>query len=241
MSTTNAPDARETAAAPDTARATRARRRVVTGVLTATVGGVLTGVLGGALTGCGIAPTDVIDAGEPATGVRSPGQRTADVQLFFYGPSGLRSATRRAKEPVDPEEAIDLLLKGPNHAERMRGLSSVLPKFPGPLTAVTHPGNVVITLPMNVKLLDSGSLNQLVCTAANARVPGGRPPGEVTVTLVGDTVRIGPMVCGGNNAFPVVEPSPTGTSTSRPTPVPTPGQPGPSDAGPTTAEPDPTD
>ncbi|MFJ9467476.1 hypothetical protein [Streptomyces caniferus] len=197
------------------ARATPARRRVVTGVLTGVVGAVVAGALAGALAGCGIAPTDVIDAGEPATGVRSPGQRTADVQLFFYGPSGLRSATRRANASVDPEEAIELLMKGPNHAERMRGLSSVLPKFPRPLTAVSAVGSVEITLPMNVKRLDSGSLNQLVCTAANARVPGNRPPGEVTVTLVGDTVRIGPMVCGGNNAFPVVEPSPTATAPHR--------------------------
>lgn len=209
-------------------RATRTRRRVLTGGLAAALAGLLTGALAGALTGCGIAPTDVIDAGEPATGVKSPGQPAADVQLFFYGPSGLRSATRRAKTPVDPELAIELLMKGPNHAERMRGLSSVLPKFSGPLTATTHVGSVVITLPMNVKRLDSASLNQLVCTAANARVPGNKPSGEVAVTLVSKNVRVGPMVCGGNNAFPVVEPSPTGTGT------------GTTDSGPKAAEPDPT-
>ncbi|MGW1377771.1 hypothetical protein ACWD6P_26335 [Streptomyces sp. NPDC002446] len=191
-------------------RAVRVRRRVLGGVITGALACALAGVLSGALSGCGIAPTDVIDAGEPASGVKSPGQTVADVQLFFYGPSGLRSATRPAKAPVDPEQAIQLLMEGPNHAERMRGLSSVLPKFPGPLTAATGQGTVVITLPMNAKLLDSASLNQLVCTAANARVPGDKPPGQVSVTLVGDTVRVGPMVCGGNNAFPVVQPTPTG-------------------------------
>ncbi|MFI9077086.1 hypothetical protein ACIGW8_11420 [Streptomyces sioyaensis] len=76
-------------------RALRARRHLP--------GVVLAGVLAGALAGCGIAPTDVIDAGEPATGVKSPGQPEADVLLFFYGPNGLRSATRPAKEPADPE------------------------------------------------------------------------------------------------------------------------------------------
>ncbi|WP_030983887.1 GerMN domain-containing protein [Streptomyces sp. NRRL S-1813] len=216
--------------------ATRARRRVLTGVLTGVPAVVLTGALAGALAGCGIAPTDVIDAGEPATGVRSPGQPEAEVQLFFYGPSGLRSATRRAETPVGPEQAIEVLMKGPNHAERMRGLSSVLPKFPGPLTAATRVGSVVITLPMDVKLLDSASLNQLVCTAANARVPGNKPPGEVTVTLVSKSVRVGPMVCGGNNAFPVVEPSPTRTAPPAPTRTATGG----TDAGPTGVEPGPT-
>ncbi|WP_310724450.1 hypothetical protein [Streptomyces sp. N2A] len=186
---------------PNAPRTPGARRRVL--------GGVVSGALAGALAGCGIAPTDVIDAGEPASGVKSPGQPAADVQLFFYGPSGLRSATRPAKAPVDPDQALSLLMEGPNHAERMRGLSSVLPKFPGPLTATTGEGTVVIHLPMNVKLLDSASLNQLVCTAANARVPGNKPPDQVMVTLAGDTVRVGPMVCGGNNALPIVQPSPT--------------------------------
>ncbi|MGW8401394.1 hypothetical protein ACWGLP_32720 [Streptomyces lydicus] len=180
------------------------------------MGGEVSGALAGALAGCGIAPTDVIDAGEPASGVKSPGQPAADVQLFFYGPSGLRSATRPAKAPVEPEQAIQLLMEGPNHAERMRGLSSVLPQFPGRLTAATGQGTVVITLPMNAKLLDSASLNQLVCTAANARVPGNKPPGQVGVTVVGDRVRVGPMVCGGNNAFPVVQPTPT---VSQPSPT----------------------
>ena len=94
-------------------RATRARRRALTGrVLTAGLACVLTGTLAGVLAGCGIAPTDVIDAGEPATGVKSPGQPEADVQLFFYGPSGLRSATRRAKTPADPEQALQMLHEG---------------------------------------------------------------------------------------------------------------------------------
>ncbi|MFF8785772.1 hypothetical protein [Streptomyces sp. NPDC015125] len=238
----SAPKTLNAQSSPNALRATRTRRRVPTGGLTGVLAGILTGALAGALTGCGIAPTDVIDAGEPATGVKSPGQPAADVQLFFYGPSGLRSATRRAKEPADPELAIELLMKGPNHAERMRGLSSVLSKFPGPVTATTRVGSVVITLPINAKRLDSASLNQLVCTAANARVPGNRPPGEVTVTLVGDTVRIGPMVCGGNNAFPVVEPTPTGTAPNRTdTGTGTGTGTGTTDTGPKAAEPDPTD
>ncbi|MFF2806260.1 hypothetical protein ACFVT2_03595 [Streptomyces sp. NPDC058000] len=193
--------ARRTAACRPAVRRVPGRRAVL---------GALAGVLTAALAGCGIESTDVIDAGEPATGVRAPGKPTANVQLFFYGPDGLHPATRPAREPLDPQAAIDLLVQGPNHAERMRGLSSVVPKFPAPLTASSGPGQVVITLPVNAKLLDPASLNQLVCTAANARVPGNKPPGQVTVTLVGEGVRVGPMVCGGSNAFPLVQPTPTG-------------------------------
>lgn len=159
--------------------------------------------------GCGIAPTDVIDAGEPAAGVRAPGLPAADVQLFFYGPAGLRSATRPAKEPVDPQRAIELLLKGPNHAERQRGLTTVLPKFPGPLTAEAGTGTVRLTLPVPLRTLDTASLSQLVCTAANARVPGDEPPGRVVVSVVGDGARISPMICGGNTAFPVLQAGPS--------------------------------
>ncbi|GAU65685.1 lipoprotein [Streptomyces sp. NBRC 110611] len=181
--------------------AVRARQRLL--------GGVAGTALAGVLAGCGIAPTDVIDAGEPAMGVRSPGQPVADVQLFFYGPSGLRSAIRPAKAPVDPEQAIELLLEGPNHAERMRGLTSALSKFPSRPVVTTGEGTVMISVPPKYGPPDSASLNQLVCTAANARVPGGKPPERVAVTLVGQAFRLNPMVCGGNNAFPVVQPSPS--------------------------------
>ncbi|GAA5610667.1 hypothetical protein Spla01_01805 [Streptomyces platensis] len=213
-------------------RTVRARRLVLGGALT----GALAAALSGALAGCGIAPTDVIDAGEPASGMKSPGQPEADVQLFFYGPSGLRSATRPAKTPVDPDTALQLLMKGPNHAERMRGLTSVLPKFLGLPSAETREGAVVINVRVGVELLDSASLNQLVCTAANARVPGDKPAGQVAVMIVGKAGRVGPMVCGGNNAFPVVEPSPTPTApsaTQRP-------DTGDSGTGGSAAEPDPT-
>ncbi|MFE6740786.1 hypothetical protein [Streptomyces tubercidicus] len=201
MSATNAPKARRTG---------RARRLVLGGALT----GALTAALSGVLAGCGIAPTDVIDAGEPATGVKSPGRREAGVQLFFYGPSGLRSATRPTKESVDPQTALAMLMKGPNHAERMRGLTSVLPKFLATPTAETVKGAVLITLPAAIERLGSPSLNQLVCTAANARVPGNMPAEKVTVTLRHGDDKIGPLVCGGDNAFPVIKPSPPRTEPS---------------------------
>ncbi|MGW8552429.1 hypothetical protein [Streptomyces tubercidicus] len=201
MSATNAPKARRTG---------RARRLVLGGALT----GALTATLSGVLAGCGIAPTDVIDAGEPATGVKSPGRRETGIQLFFYGPSGLRSATRPATKPVAPEVALALLLKGPNHAEQMRGLTSVLPKTLGVPAAETSEGAVVITLPVGVDRIPSPWLNQLVCTAANAQVPGNKPAGQVAVKLQSERDEIGPLVCGGDNAFPVIEPSPTRTDPS---------------------------
>ncbi|GAA3159175.1 MULTISPECIES: hypothetical protein [Streptomyces] len=162
--------------------------------------------------GCGIEPSDVIDAGAPATGVQAPGRPETGVQLFFYGPAGLRSATRPAKEPADPQFALDLLRGGPDHAERQRGLSSALPELSGPLRAHAGEGRVDIGLPVPPRKLDTAALSQLVCTAANAAVPGGRPPSSVRVTLTGSGSRVGPMICGGDTALPVVQPSAVPTS-----------------------------
>ncbi|MFD9811845.1 hypothetical protein [Streptomyces sp. NPDC059080] len=157
--------------------------------------------------GCGIEPSDVIDAGAPASGVKAPGRPETGVQLFFYGPAGLRSATRPAKAPADPQFALDLLLDGPDHAERQRGLSSALPELPGRLRARAGDGQVDIVLPVPPRKLDTAALSQLVCTAANAEVPGGHPPSSVRVTLTGSGSRVGPMICAGDTAFPVVQPS----------------------------------
>ncbi|MFH8344533.1 hypothetical protein [Streptomyces sp. NPDC018045] len=183
----------------------RARRIALGGLLA----GVLAGLSASALTGCGIEPTGVIDAGEPAHGLKAPGKPVPDVQLYFLGPTGLRPASRPATAPVGPEEAINLMMKGPNDAEQQRGLTNVLPVLPGKVTAETDNGAVTVRLPMNVKRLDTASMSQLVCTAANASVPGGRRPSDVLVTLVGGDARVGPMVCGGTNAFPFIQSSPS--------------------------------
>ncbi|MEV5595536.1 hypothetical protein [Streptomyces sp. NPDC052496] len=181
----------------------RARRIVLGGLLA----GALGALAASTLTGCGIAPTGVIDAGEPAHGLKAPGKPAPDVQLYFLGPTGLRPASRPATAPVGPEEAINLLLKGPNDAERQRGLTNVLPWLPGGISAEAADGKVTVHLPMNAKRLDTPSMSQLVCTAANASVPGSRSPSDVLVTLVGDNTRVGPMVCGGTNAFPFIQPT----------------------------------
>ncbi|KWT62234.1 hypothetical protein ADL21_08905 [Streptomyces albus subsp. albus] len=187
----------------------RARRIALAGALA----GVLGGLSASTLTGCGIAPTGVIDAGEPAYGVKAPGKPVPDVQLYFLGPAGLRAASRPAKAAVGPEEAVRLLMEGPNEAERQRGLTNVLPVLPGRITADVRDDEVTLRLPMNAKRLDTPSVSQLVCTAANASVPGSRHPAEVRVTLVGDGVKVGPMVCGGTNAFPLIQAGPSPSAT----------------------------
>lgn len=166
----------------------------------------LAALLVAALAGCGIEPSDVIDAGEPATGLKSDGQAPADVQLFFLASTGLRSAARSADRPATPQRAIDLLLTGPNAAERQRGLTTALPDLRGRVTVTSREGRLTVTMPADPEKLDQPALSQLVCTAANGQVPGGRPPEEVPVTVRGKDVEVGPLVCGGNNAYPHITP-----------------------------------
>ncbi|WP_051872155.1 hypothetical protein [Streptomyces sclerotialus] len=191
---------------------------------TPAVAAVLAALLAGALAGCGIEPSDVIDAGEPATGLKSDGQEPADVQLFFLASTGLRAAARSAERPATPQRAVDLLLAGPNAAERQRGLTTALPDLRDRVTVTPRDGRITITVPADPERLDQPALSQLVCTAANGQVPGGRQPEEIGVTVRGKGVEVGPLVCGGNNAYPYLTPrsaSPSASPTETPSGAPT--------------------
>ncbi|MFI9028153.1 hypothetical protein [Streptomyces sp. NPDC053560] len=192
---------------------------------TRTAVAALAALLAGALAGCGIEPSDVIDAGEPATGLKSDGQAPADVQLFFLASTGLRAAARSADHQATPQRAVDLLLAGPNTAERQRGLTTALPDLHDKVTVTPRDGRITITVPTDPERLDQPALSQLVCTAANGQVPGGRSPEEISVTVRGKDVEVGPLVCGGNNAYPYITPrsaSPSPATTAAPQSAPEP-------------------
>ncbi|WP_326615917.1 hypothetical protein OG863_01620 [Streptomyces decoyicus] len=122
------------------------------------------------LAGCGISPTAPTTAGAPASGALQPGTRTHDARLLFVGPTGLRYAARTSTSSIGPQEAIDLLLKGPSQAERKRGLTTLVPAMKGRVTADAGRNGVVdLRFPTTVERLDHAAVSQLVCTAAKAR------------------------------------------------------------------------
>ncbi|WP_420708697.1 histidine kinase dimerization/phospho-acceptor domain-containing protein [Streptomyces sp. NRRL S-1813] len=122
------------------------------------------------LAGCGISPTAPTTAGAPASGALQPGTRTHDARLLFVGPTGLRYAARTFTSSIGPQEAIDLLLKGPSPAERKRGLTTLVPAMKVRVTAEAGRNGVVhLRLPTTVDRLDHAAVSQLVCTAAKAR------------------------------------------------------------------------
>ncbi|MEU1046647.1 hypothetical protein ABZ400_15980 [Streptomyces sp. NPDC005897] len=171
---------------------------------------VLTVLLAAGATGCGIGTTGPVRAGAPASGVQRPGDGASTVRLYFAGPYGTRPVTRSTDGPLVPQQALDLLLDGPTPAERERGLTThVEPEVAGRLTATTGDGTVDVVVPVEVSSgeLDVSAVNQLVCTAAHAEVPGGRPAGEVDVRIHENGTRsTSPWTlrCGaGGNATPV--------------------------------------
>ncbi|MEU1309398.1 hypothetical protein ABZ419_10955 [Streptomyces cinnamoneus] len=166
----------------------------------------LAGALAGLLAGCGIEPTEVIEVGRPAQGAKRPGAPVKEARLYFGYPGGLQPVSRPAQGEVSAEEAVPLLLAGPNEAERFRGLYSELPRSGGRVEVISGQGTVTIQLPLDVTRLTATARSQLVCTAAHNGVPGDLPAEEVKVTLAGGGRKLSDQVCDNKYVAPVVVP-----------------------------------
>ncbi|KNB53780.1 hypothetical protein [Streptomyces caatingaensis] len=154
----------------------------------------------GLLAGCGIERTEVIDFGLPATGVKRPGDPGYRARLYFAVVNGaVFGLPRPADGPVDAEQAVRLMLAGPNDAERARGFFSEVMMKPGPsgagVSVTVSRGQVAIRLPFDVGQLTRPARTQLVCTAAHNEVPGNVPAADVKVTLAGGGKRLPDLRC----------------------------------------------
>ncbi len=147
--------------------------------------GCLTAVAAVVVTGCGVGTTGPTPAGPPASGLRVPGGEDHYAQLYFVGPFGVQAVARRVPAPAGPQRALDLLLEGPDAAERARGLITEVSTMPGRPTATAGAGSVDLYLPLPVARMNGGGLGvtQLVCTVANAAIPGGKQPPAVDVRV----------------------------------------------------------
>lgn len=134
--------------------------------------------------GCGVGSTGPIPAGSPASGLQA-GSASHYARLYFVGPYGMQALPRHVDAPATPQQALDLLLEGPDRAEQARGLITEVPTIKGRLTAQAADGAVDLYLPVPVANMTSGGLglSQIICTAANADVPGGKPPPDVDVRV----------------------------------------------------------
>ncbi|WP_051858454.1 hypothetical protein [Streptomyces cellulosae] len=86
-----------------------------------------------ALTSCGVPATGVVEAGGPASGV------LPTIWVSFVADGALVAVPRRTVAPVDVESAVRVLLQGPYDAERVKGITTLLPPSGGLPTAVPSP------------------------------------------------------------------------------------------------------
>ncbi|MFB7406494.1 hypothetical protein ACFCZ2_04840 [Streptomyces sp. NPDC056202] len=140
--------------------------------------GVLVTVLGFALVGCGVQPTGVIGAGEPATGL------TRGIRLYYASDGGLRGVPVLDREVENLASVVKLLASGPPPAEQRGGLTNLVEL--GGYTVTGRGTRVTVRLesPYAGTGRDQGT-GQLVCTLARAQSVLDTTVGtdEVEVTL----------------------------------------------------------
>lgn len=149
------------------------------------------------LSSCGIPETGVVEAGEPATGIR-PAQ-----VLYFVGEGTLVGVRRHASGPLGIEAAVEMVFRGPDAPERSTGMTTELPTLTAVPTVRTDGGRVSIELPSGTGPLTETAVAQLVCTVADARLLEA-PDTDTTATRVTLTVPAGWQIEGSSEACPSV-------------------------------------
>ncbi|MFE7586347.1 hypothetical protein ACFU5Y_32800 [Streptomyces gardneri] len=125
--------------------------------------GVTVALLGLVLVGCGVQPTGVIGAGEPASGL------TRGMRLYYASDSGLRGVPLLDRRLQDLNSVVKLLAQGPGPAEQRDGLTSLVQELGG-YTVSGSGARVTIHMEGSYPLSgrDQGT-GQLVCTLARAQ------------------------------------------------------------------------
>ncbi|MFD4996527.1 hypothetical protein [Streptomyces buecherae] len=114
------------------------------------------------LAGCGVQPTGVVDAGEPASGL------TRGMRLYYASEGGLRAVPLLDREVTELNSVIKLLAQGPPAAEQRDGLTSLVQLNGASATGSGSRVTVRYEGPYPADGRDLGT-GQLVCTMARAQ------------------------------------------------------------------------
>jgi hypothetical protein len=143
----------------------------------------------GAIAGCGVQPTGVVDAGEPAKGPlppltvdseAPPVKREVGSRLYFVLGGDLQPVVRVGLPAGDPNVALAALLKGPSEVELKRGMITALPRDLGQLRLGRRTVSAVtVVLDADPRRLRRPAMLQITCTVAFAL------PDRLPIVLVG--------------------------------------------------------
>ncbi|MEU3301361.1 hypothetical protein ABZ729_16285 [Streptomyces sp. NPDC006678] len=126
------------------------------------------------LTACGVPPSDVIEAGEPASVVRHPSPTPSVpvvVSLYFLDDGALTAYPRPVGDPGDLGSVVAQLFGGPTTEEAVTATTE-LPRLTDTPDVTADSSNLVsVKLPQGVARLSRPAMLQLACTVAHASGP----------------------------------------------------------------------
>ncbi|MFI1029427.1 hypothetical protein [Streptomyces sp. NPDC020951] len=138
----------------------------------------LTAVL--TLAACGVPPSDVIQAGPPASGMAAPRPKAPSViRLYFLHDGDLTPYPREVDDRGDLGVVVRLLFGGPTASEA-RTATTELPRLTdAPDVAIGGDLTISVRLPEGVPPLSHPAMLQLACTVALTAEPVAAQPAAV--------------------------------------------------------------
>ncbi|MGW9025230.1 hypothetical protein ACWGQ5_13550 [Streptomyces sp. NPDC055722] len=128
----------------------------------------LTAVL--TLAGCGVPPSDVIEAGAPASGMFSAGPKHAvptAVPVYFLHNGDLKPYLRKISDPGDLGTLVRLLFDGPSASEAATAVTKLPHLTDAPTVTIGSDNILAVHLPKDVPPLSHLAMLQLACTVGH--------------------------------------------------------------------------
>lgn len=142
---------------------------------------VVAGALAGLLGGCGVRPTGVVDAGEPARGLAD----RSVLRLYFVDGRQVRPVPRGDLPAGDPAIALKVLIAGPDEREIRAGFSTDIPDGMGVSDLRVTDRSITITVDVDPEALSTLALTQIGCTLTAAHLLRAGQP-RSSIVLLGD-------------------------------------------------------
>lgn len=128
------------------------------------------------LAACGVPPSDVIQAGEPASGIFSPSpDPPAPADVYFLVDGAPTAYLRKVGFPGGLTAVLTQLFDGPAKNEAAVATTELPRLTTAPEVTFGSDNTVSIRLPKNLPLFSHAAMLQVACTVADATAPPDSP------------------------------------------------------------------